>query len=358
MKVEVICMNIKMRNLAICIGGIFCIMNLNSEYHFTYMNTIQPFLFIFFFICLFFFKESILYPISGLLTGIGIDYSLIQGIINNPSTVPIIFDSILSLSFILYFIIMLFKRRWNRQNQNMELSQDIQHKNLPGDGTISHPYRLDIDQTLTINDEIEHQYHKVMYALNGGSQEYEDPTFGFKDKVLVGKKHLQQDYGGFWKYESDMPALKENGTLWMKGVVYLSHDDVKNIYQMLCDDHFWQMIQENISHVLNLSYKESYQFLIDNQIPQDVAKSLLKVIAQKDNIFDKDIIKSFIKFSFQKDYYQEAMDHQDGMIYCAYCIYYYDNWFLQMREGVWKVKPTLYEPSLYYGKGTYQPFEK
>src|SRR5699024_10510225 len=80
MKVEVICMNIKMRNLAICIGGIFCIMNLNSEYHFTYMNTIQPFLFIFFFICLFFFKESILYPISGLLTGIGIDYSLIQGI--------------------------------------------------------------------------------------------------------------------------------------------------------------------------------------------------------------------------------------------------------------------------------------
>ena len=62
MKVEVICMNIKMRNLAICIGGIFCIMNLNSEYHFTYMNTIQPFLFIFFFICLFFFKESILCP--------------------------------------------------------------------------------------------------------------------------------------------------------------------------------------------------------------------------------------------------------------------------------------------------------
>lgn len=337
------------------VGALICAFMANVEYQFSYMNGIHLLLWIIYFGVFLYFKEHILYCVLNVLMAFSVCLSLIIGIMTNPQPVCIIFDSIIMMFLLVLAIVLFIKRR--SVNPNNQILNELKYTIRDGNGTVEHPYILDENSLPPLWKEmIDEQNHKVSYALNGAGQEYKDFSLNIEDYILAGNKHKKQELGGYWIYQSDMPVFKNEGTLWIKTVIYLSYPDCQLLYELLKDYKQWQTIQKNILSLSKMSYEEGYSLLRKHQISKQHCQVLFKVLGMTDHILSPSVILDLVKNKFHLSRYQEAMEYQEGMLYCVYCFTYQGQWFQCILEDNWKIYPILYEPSSYYGQGIYQSF--
>lgn len=341
------------------IGALLCAFLANMEYSFSYMNGIHLFLWIIYFCMFLYFRETILYCFIHFFMIFAIFISWIIGITTNPQIVPMIFDVIMMIVLLVLVVVMLIKRKHLHQKQNDFLINEFKDTLLSGNGTAQYPYILDEKKLSSSWQQMVDEYHhQVIYALNGAGQEYKDEHFGITDCILAGKKHQQEYLGGYWTYQSDRPTIQKLGTLWFQTVIYVSYENCQIIYELLQDHQKWQTIQKLSSSLSKASYHHAMQILKEHEISKKHSQVLLKVIGIQDHFLDSEIILKLLKYHFQLTHYQEAVEYQCGMMYCIYCMSYQGQWFQWILEENWNLYPILYEPSIYYGKGIYQPFQK
>ena len=99
-------------------------------------------------------------------------------------------------------------------------------------------------------------------------------------------------------YQSDMPVFKNEGTLWIKTVIYLSYPDCQLLYELLKDYKQWQVIQKHILSLSKMSYEEGYSLLRKHQISKQHCQVLFKVLGMTDHILSSSVILDLVKISF------------------------------------------------------------
>lgn len=346
----------KMRRLSLLIGCFLSALYLNIEYDFSYIDAPHLVIFIVYFISVIYFTHSWFYIISGLVLGISIVISLIIGIMNDPDMVRIVFDSILALGLIPFYSFSIYQKLSHQQQRHSVIDEEISQAVLSGLGTMNDPYLLDFQAAPAIQKYIIEKHEKIIYALHGGSKEYGTSRYGFFDGVLVGKKHTDQVHGGFWMNEENQNKTTNEESIWINGVVYLPFEDVQNIYALLQNHDDAQKIKDLRKQLSCATYDESYRMLMDLHIDEVQIQSLLKALGKKQRIFSKIIQEELIHKICLNETYHEAMENKDGMIYGSYQLFIDQHWIQYAGVDAWVLFPTLYEPSFYYGKGTYQSY--
>lgn len=346
----------KMRKILLYIGCLLSAFSLNMEYEFSYINLSHLFVFLIYFISLTYFTQSWFYLISGLGLGISIVISLIIGIMNDPNLVRIVFDSILALGLIPFYSFSIYQKLSHQQHRHSVIDAEISQAVLSGLGTMNDPYLLDFQAAPAIQKYIIEKHEKIIYALHGGSKEYGTSRYGFFDGVLVGKKHTDQVHGGFWMNEENQKKTKNEEPMWVNGVVYLPFKDVQNIGTLLQDQRYAQRLKSMQKQLAYATYDESYRMLMDLHIDEVQIQSLLRALGKKQRLFSKTIQEELLNKIFMEETYHEVMNNKDGMIYGSYQLFIDHYWIQYAGVDAWVLFPTLYEPSFYYGKGTYQSY--
>lgn len=346
----------KMRKILLYIGCLLSAFSLNMEYEFSYINLSHLFVFLIYFISLTYFTQSWFYLISGLGLGISIIISLIWGIISHPEIVPIVFDAILALGMIAFYSLSIYQKLSHQQQHQTVFDSEINQAALSGSGTMNDPYLLDFHQAPAMKAYVTERHEKIIYALHGGSKEYGTSRYGFFDGILVGKKHTSQIQGGFWINEESQKKTKNEEPIWVNGVVYLPFKDVQNIGALLQDQRYAQRLKSMQKQLAYATYDESYRMLMDLHIDEVQIQSLLRALGKKQRLFSKTIQEELLNKIFMEETYYEVMNNKDGMIYGSYQLFIDHYWIQYAGMDAWVLFPTLYEPSFYYGKGTYQSY--
>lgn len=103
--------NSKMKTLLFCVASLTCVFELIWEYQFSFMKLPVFLVICVFFVGFIFFPDSWFCCIWGLLTGLAIYIPMMKALFHHSQNyIAILFDGLLSLSFIMYYGFKIYKK--------------------------------------------------------------------------------------------------------------------------------------------------------------------------------------------------------------------------------------------------------